>query len=134
LLQEGVVQSYELADRAARRAPLLGAVGPLQFEIVKYRLESEYGALSRVEDAPWTIARWLDPAGPVESLMLPSGVSLATDGQGRRVLLCTDDWKLRYFQDRNRDVRLSDAPFADPSGCLPAAEASSAIEYENNVS
>lgn len=113
LLQEGVVQSYELADRAARKAPLLGAVGPLQFEIVKYRLESEYGASSRVEDAPWTMARWLDAAGPVEDLMLPSGVSLATDGQGRRVLLCTDDWKLRYFQDRNRQVKVGDEPFAD---------------------
>jgi peptide chain release factor 3 len=134
LLQEGVVQSYDLADRAARRAPLLGAIGPLQFEIVKYRLESEYGASSRVQDAPWTVARWLDPAAPVKDLMLPMGVCLATDGQGHRVLLCADDWKLRYFQDRNREVKLSDTPFADQADPLPGAEESSAIEYENNVS
>ncbi len=43
LLQEGVVQSF-----SARSAPpgstLLAAVGPLQFEVVQYRLKSEYNA------------------------------------------------------------------------------------------
>ena len=41
------------------KAPLLAAVGPLQFEVVQYRLESEYGAASRLEAAPWTVVRWL---------------------------------------------------------------------------
>ena len=113
LLQEGVVQSYELAD-ATRRVPLLGAVGPLQFEIVQYRLESEYGATSRVESAPWTVARWLDLAVDVEGLILPHSVRLASDSQGRPVLLFTDEWNLRYFQDRNRDVRVSDMPPSEP--------------------
>ena len=134
LLQEGVVQSYDLADLAARRAPLLGAVGPLQFEIVKYRLESEYGASSQVQDAPWTVARWLDPAASTEDLMLPSGVCLATDRQGERVLLCADDWKLQYFQDRNRSVKVSNVPFGDPSACLPAVEEPPVIEQMNQAS
>ena len=46
LLQEGVVQSFRLKD-ASPRGPLLGAVGPLQFEVVQYRLQTEYGAESR---------------------------------------------------------------------------------------
>ncbi|MGH7996452.1 MAG: peptide chain release factor 3, partial [Opitutaceae bacterium] len=46
LLQEGVVQSF--APRAAPPgSTLLAAVGPLQFEVVLYRLHSEYGAESR---------------------------------------------------------------------------------------
>ncbi len=48
LLQEGVVQSFLLKD-ASQRVPLLGAVGPLQFEVVQYRMQSEYGAESRLE-------------------------------------------------------------------------------------
>lgn len=119
LLQEGVVQTYELAD-ATRKVPLLGAVGPLQFEIVQYRLESEYGAASRIEGAPWTVARWLDPAVRPEDLMLPHGVRLATDGQGQRVLLFQDDWKLRYFQERNKEIKVSDLPFTNaPPALLP---------------
>ena len=114
LLQEGVIQSFELAE-AGRRAPLLGAVGPLQFEIVKYRLESEYGVASQVRNAPWTVTRWLDPAAPRENLLVPTGACLASDAQGNPVLLCVDDWQLRYFQDRNRHVQVSDQPFtADP--------------------
>ncbi len=114
LLQEGVVQSYELAD-SGRRAPLLGAVGPLQFEIVKYRLESEYGVASSVKEAPWTVARWLDGVGARERLLVPTGSCLAADAQGNPMLFCGDDWQLRYFQDRNPDVQVSDQPFTDPS-------------------
>src|SRR4030095_4764208 len=58
LLQEGVVQSFFLKD-SAQRVPLLGAVGPLQFEVVQYRLQTEYGAESRIEQAAWKIIRWL---------------------------------------------------------------------------
>jgi peptide chain release factor 3 len=130
LLQEGVVQSYDLLDRTGPRAPLLGAVGPLQFEIVRYRLESEYGASSHVKDAPWTMARWLDANGAMGDLTLPSGTCVASDRQGRRMLLCVDDWQLRYFQERNRDVRLSEAPFADPSGSLPAGAKQQADEVD----
>jgi peptide chain release factor 3 len=117
LLQEGVVQSYELAG-SGRKAPLLGAVGPLQFEIVKYRLESEYGVASNVKDAPWTVARWLDMVGTREKLLIPTGSCLAADALGNPMLLCGDDWQLRYFQDRNPGVQVSDQPFADPSAPL----------------
>ena len=51
LLQEGVVQSFMLKD-SAQRVPLLGAVGPLQFEVVQYRMQTEYGAESRLEQPP----------------------------------------------------------------------------------
>src|SRR4029077_13290555 len=43
LLQEGVIQILHLKD-SATKIPLLAAVGPLQFEVVQYRLQSEYGA------------------------------------------------------------------------------------------
>ncbi len=110
LLQEGVVQCYEIPD-SMRKVPLLAAVGPLQFEIVQYRLEAEYGAASKVELAPWTVTRWIDPEFGDKELMLPTNVKLALDGQGRRVVLLPDEWALRYFTDRNPDVGLSDLPF-----------------------
>ena len=51
LLQEGVVQSFTPAQWLTV-PPLLAAVGPLQFEIVKYRLESEYGAAVASSNPP----------------------------------------------------------------------------------
>ena len=117
LLQEGVIQRYALKDSVSA-ATLLGAVGPLQFEIVKYRLESEYGAGSRVESAPWTLTRWLAPGTPTVDLTLPQGVRMAVDGGGQEVLLFPNDWSLQYFLDRNPDVRLGSMPFREGSrGC-----------------
>ena len=52
--QEGVVQSFT-ARHAPPGATLLAAVGPLQFEVVQYRLKSEYGAESRLSETPWTL-------------------------------------------------------------------------------
>ncbi len=119
LLQEGVVQAFNLPD-AVRKVPLLGAVGPLQFEIVRYRLESEYGAPSRLDNAPWSLARWLEPATSKDKLELPGGTRLALDSQGRTVLLFPDEWYMRYFQQRNPDAKISNLPFAeltlDPAG------------------
>jgi len=112
LLQEGVIQCYELPS-AMRRVPLLGAVGPLQFDIVQYRLESEYGVTSRIVSAPWSLSRWLSPTADVTTLKLPQGACPVLDGQGRPVLLLSDDWSLRYFQMQNPDVQVSDIPFQD---------------------
>jgi peptide chain release factor 3 len=60
--------------RATRRpgSTLLAAVGPLQFEVVQYRLKSEYNAESRLEATPWTLLRWIEPH---PALRNPSGLS-----------------------------------------------------------
>jgi peptide chain release factor 3 len=113
LCQEGVVQRYQLVD-AERSAPLLGAVGPLQFEVVQFRLESEYGAPSRLESAPWTVARWLSPDTRADALpLLPTGIRLAIDSQGRHVMLFANDWTLRYFLERNKAVKVRATPFGN---------------------
>ncbi|HVY72220.1 MAG TPA: peptide chain release factor 3 [Verrucomicrobiae bacterium] len=112
LLQEGVIQVLHLRD-SATKIPLLAAVGPLQFEVVQYRLESEYGATSRLEQAPWTVARWL-PAGltdaDLDALSLPTGSRLARDIDNHVVALFSNDWSADYFMQTNPRVPLSKLP------------------------
>ena len=110
LLREGVAQVFELKNSVAR-IPLLGAVGPLQFEVLKYRLESEYGAECRFETAPWTLLRWLD-LGTVrpDDLVLPTGTALAQDVEGSPVLLLENAWTLKYFTEKNPGVTSSPLP------------------------
>ncbi|MFT5153929.1 MAG: peptide chain release factor 3, partial [Planctomycetota bacterium] len=86
LLQEGVVQSF-LVDGAAQRIPLLGAVGPLQFEVVQYRLKSEYGAGSRLEHAKWSTMCWIVGTEPIDEREIPSGARLCRDRHNRPVIL-----------------------------------------------
>ena len=113
LLQEGVVQQITLKD-SARPTPLLAAVGPLQFEVVQYRLQSEYGAESRLESGPWEVMRWLSPDAPLDALALPSGAKLAYDAEERPVILFSNEWSMNYFQKQHKDVVLSDVPIKAP--------------------
>ncbi len=117
LLQEGVVQAFQL-DEATQRVPLLGAVGPLQFDVVQFRLQDEYGVGTRLERAPWTVMRWV-LEGQIDASRLATGVALALDGAGRRVVLFPDEWTCRYFSEKSTGVVLSTLPpaavAADPT-------------------
>ena len=110
LLQEGVMQQYRLPD-AVRNVPLLGTAGPLQFEIVQYRLQSEYGAETRLQAAPWTFTRWIKPGTEVERGKIPPGVRLAYDGLERPVLLFETEWVMNYFIEKNQEIKLDSLPF-----------------------
>jgi peptide chain release factor 3 len=100
LLQEGVVQSF-LLRHATRRVPLLAAVGPLQFEVVQYRLQTEYGAESRLETAPWKLLRWVT-SGHFDEADLPTGARTATDAAGQAVILFPEDWARAFFAEHHQ--------------------------------
>jgi peptide chain release factor 3 len=121
LMREGVARRFELVG-GSQNTVLLAAVGPLQFEVLKHRLEGEYGAESIVEGAPWTIIRWWRVKGqPLPSvdddkLELPEtldGARLAIDDHGRYLVLFTDEWAARVFQTRNPTLELSVRPIAE---------------------
>jgi peptide chain release factor 3 len=111
LMQEGVIQALYLRNTASK-VPLLGAVGPLQFEVVQFRLQHEYGAESRLEAAPWTVVRWL-PVGMTEpgldALSLPTGAKLAYDMGRNAVVLFANEWSANYFAQTNPRVPLARA-------------------------
>lgn len=111
LLQEGVVQSFLLKD-SAQRVPLLGAVGPLQFEVVQYRMQTEYGAESRLESAPWKVVRWatLENGALIDDSTLPTGARLGSDVHGRTVIFFPDEWSCSFYAERNSKVGLSALP------------------------
>ena len=112
LLQEGVVQSFNVRF-APPGATLLAAVGPLQFEVVQYRLKSEYNAESRLTPAPFEHLRWIEPHPSLqqpENLLLPGGVSLGSDKFGHPVILFPNDWTMSYFTDKNPDLKLHALP------------------------
>jgi peptide chain release factor 3 len=112
LLQEGVIQVLQVRG-SARREPLLAAVGQLQFEVVQYRLKSEYNADSRREPGSWSVARWVSPEANLDNIAaaLPGGAVIAIDTLGQPMVLFGDEWSLAYFVKRNPTVALSEVPF-----------------------
>ncbi|MFU8847954.1 MAG: peptide chain release factor 3 [Opitutales bacterium] len=111
LLQEKVIQRF-YPLHSDQRIPLIGAVGQLQFDVVLYRLASEYGAESRMERAPWTVTRWIDPAhaeNPVLSGYL-AGATRVKDDAERPCLLFESQWNLDYFTREHGEIKLHTTP------------------------
>jgi len=112
LLHEGVVQSFQVKNGTADM-PLLAAVGPLQFEVVQFRLESEYGAPAQLKPASWRLARWVKPPvdnAKLEAALLTDGTRLATDNNEQPVILFASDWHLNYFSRNHPEIELLTLP------------------------
>ncbi|MCC6951713.1 MAG: peptide chain release factor 3 [Phycisphaerales bacterium] len=132
LLKEGVARKFEPVG-GTQKVALLAAVGPLQFEVLVYRLQNEYGAESRLEPSPFTLARWWrfkDGQTPtiadLNTITLPEapdGARLVFDDRGRAMVLCTDQWPLRFFGERNPGIEVSPVPFDKPASIAATAPA-----------
>lgn len=122
LLQEKVVQRFNdlLGDT---RMPLLGAVGPLQFEVVQYRLKSEYGADCTMEALPWTVTRWIDPSADHDAIIAQNrfGSTLVRDEAGRLCILFESDWNLQYFMRNHTDIKLHPTPHEETQSAITDA-------------
>jgi peptide chain release factor 3 len=96
LAEEGTLQLF--LEPGREKDPILGVVGELQFEVLAYRLEHEYGARVRMERLGFSHARWVDgPKTPQE--LSKARISMAvSDVDGRPVALFRDDWELRRAQ------------------------------------
>ena len=113
--QEGVVQILTDPNRSSLE-PILAAVGELQFDVVRFRLESEYGTHTTMNHMPYQAAHWL--SGPREALASPylrSDVKLVHDQDGRPVLLSETEWSLRMIRERNPDLDFDPNPPAGVS-------------------
>jgi peptide chain release factor 3 len=107
LREEGAIQIMYSADES-KRDPILAAVGQLQFEVVQYRLENEYGVETRLEMLPFTVARWV--AGGWEALEKAGrlfNTATVKDSWGRPVLLFKNEWNMHQVQADLPDLKLN---------------------------
>ncbi|AFY65630.1 peptide chain release factor 3 [Geitlerinema sp. PCC 7407] len=106
LREEGAVQiMYSMDD--AKRDPILAAVGQLQFEVVQFRLQNEYGVETQLELLPYNLARWVEEGWPaLEQLGRIFNVATVKDSWGRPVLLFRNEWNLQQFQADNPKLSL----------------------------
>jgi peptide chain release factor 3 len=108
--EEGVVQVFYDVD-AARREPILAAVGRLQFEVVQFRLMSEYGVETILESTPYSHVRWLDgDADALKTMRFFHGSRRVEDNSGNSAALFDGDWSLNYMQEQHPKVRFLNLP------------------------
>jgi peptide chain release factor 3 len=102
---EGVVQVLA-SDLRGDQAPVLAAVGPLQFDVVLHRLEHEFGARSELDHLGYEMARLTDENG-VTALAGVRGAEVLTRRlDGALLALFADKWRLNAIKRDNPTLRL----------------------------
>jgi peptide chain release factor 3 len=92
--EEGAIQVLRDED-LGDQAPVLAAVGPMQFEVASYRLENEFGARAELTATSYSIARRTD-AESTPRLRAMQGVDALTREDGTHLAL----FESKYWMDR----------------------------------
>ncbi|WP_028264624.1 peptide chain release factor 3 [Arthrobacter sp. MA-N2] len=106
LEHEGVVQVLR-SDRRGEQAPVLAAVGALQFEVAQHRMAGEFHAPATFEPLPYTLAMHLNNAGETRLPETFRGGEIMHRSDGETLALFTDRYKLEHFREDNPGVEIS---------------------------
>jgi peptide chain release factor 3 len=106
LREEGAVQIMYSTDDF-KRDPILAAVGQLQFEVVKFRLLSEYGVETNLEPLGYSLARWVHGGWPaLQKAGRLFNTMTVKDNWDRPVLLFKNEWNLQQIKGDHPDLQL----------------------------
>ncbi|MDC1465351.1 peptide chain release factor 3 [Polaribacter sp.] len=107
LMDEGVAQLFTLEMNGRR---VVGTVGALQYEVIQYRLEHEYGAKCTYENLAAHKACWVAPENPKSDEFIDfkrvKQRYLAKDKQGQLVFLADSEFTIQMTQNKYPSVKL----------------------------
>lgn len=107
LMDEGVAQLFTLELNGRK---IIGTVGALQFEVIQYRLEHEYGAKCTYENFPVFKACWVEPEDKnndeFKEFKRVKQKFLAKDKSGKLVFLADSQFSLQMTQQKYPSVKL----------------------------
>jgi peptide chain release factor 3 len=110
LTEEGAIQLFKrpgLGDQDL----IVGAVGALQFEVLSYRLENEYGAKTALVRLPYSTARWAEGEGFKPNDFDQGETCMCViDRDNLPLVLFRNEWSLRYAEDRAKGVTFLESP------------------------
>ena len=108
IAQEGAIQIFQEYN-TGMEAIIVGVVGVLQFDVLKYRLENEYKVDIRLEELPYEYIRWIENEDiDLNRLVGTSDMKKIRDLKGRPLLLFINSWSVGMVLDRNEGLVLSE--------------------------
>ena len=104
IMDEGVAQLFTSSLNGRK---IIGTVGQLQFEVIEYRLEHEYGAKCRWEPISIHKACWIesDNAEQLADFKRRKHANMAKDKHGRDVFLADTSYALALAQEKFPDIK-----------------------------
>ena len=106
---EGAVQIFKEVNSGMEEI-IVGAVGVLQFDVLKFRLQSEYHVEIGLEQLPYEHIRWIENPHEIDvsAIQGTSDMRVITDLHDDPLLLFINPWSVRMVQERNPQLKLSE--------------------------
>ena len=105
IAKEGAIQIFTELGGGMEEI-IVGVVGVLQFEVLEHRLKNEYNVEIHKSPLPYQYIRWVKEGTDLKSLNLSSDTRKVQDLKGQPLLLFTNDWGVRWAQDKNKGLEL----------------------------
>lgn len=108
IAQEGAIQIFQEFNTGMEEI-IVGVVGTLQFDVLKYRLENEYNVEIRLEPLSYEHIRWIENKDiDISKLSLTSDTKKIKDLKGNPLLLFIHSWSIKTVLERNEELKLSE--------------------------
>ena len=108
IAQEGAIQIFQEYNTGLEEI-IVGVVGVLQFEVLKYRLENEYNVEIRLENLPYEHIRWIENEDfDLNSLVGTSDMKKVKDMKGNPLLIWVNSWSIGMTLNRNPGLKLAE--------------------------
>jgi peptide chain release factor 3 len=107
MAEEGVVQVFRPRDGAPA---IVGVVGPLQLDVLKVRLDAEYGLPVEFDICEFELARWISAEDDkvLDAFVAANGAGIADDLDGDLVYLARNEFYLGYTAERAPGIKFAD--------------------------
>ena len=108
IAQEGAIQIFQEYNMGLEEI-IVGVVGVLQFDVLKFRLKNEYNVEIYLDMLPYEYIRWVDsPEIDMSKLVGTSDMKKIKDMNDRPLLLFVNEWSVGMTAERNKGLVLSE--------------------------
>jgi len=108
IAQEGAIQIFQEYHTGMEEI-IVGVVGVLQFDVLKYRLNNEYNVEIKMESLPYEYIRWVENEDiDMDALSGTSDMKKVKDLKERPLLLFVNEWSIRMTEERNEGLVLTE--------------------------
>ncbi len=108
IAQEGAIQIFQEYNTGMEEI-IVGVVGVLQFDVLKYRLENEYNVEIKLENLPYEHIRWIKNKNiDLDRIVGTSDMKKIKDLKENPLLLFVNAWSVGMTLDRNKELILSE--------------------------
>ncbi|WP_234122647.1 peptide chain release factor 3 [Clostridium hydrogenum] len=107
IAQEGAIQVFKEINIGVEEL-IVGVVGVLQFEVLQYRLKSEYNVDIKMDMLPFKNIRWIENNDfDLDKLTITSDTKRVRDLKERELLLFQSEWSISWALEHNKGLVLS---------------------------